>query len=220
MNNILHVKKEIEEIIRFLILNSMVAFQQFPIIKEYPENIKKIEWNTVSNLAICLKNVDYDLIYSEINKNRDYTFKFIDGNIIQLLYTFENNELYSHRLAMFPSPDLESFQNSPEIYEKDEVYADIIAKNLVPFPIRFDYCKDEVLSEYKHPFSHATLGQYKNCRIPVYGPVSPYKFIKFVLENFYNSFYEINKMSLCNEKCSKIFTIRKLEKKQLHLNIE
>jgi hypothetical protein len=219
MNNILHVKKEIEDIINFLVSNSLSTFQQYPIIKDYPENIKKIEWDTVSNLSICLKNLEYNLIYSEISKNHDYTFKLIDGNIIQMLYTFKNNELYSHRLAMFPSPDLESFQNQPEIYENDELYADIIAKNLVSFPIRFDFCKDEVISTHEHPLSHVSLGQYKNCRIPAYGPISPQVFMKFILENFYNTFYEIYKSSCRSEKCSKIITIRELEKEKLHFNI-
>jgi hypothetical protein len=30
-----------------------------------------------------------------------------------------------------------------------------------------------------------TLGQYPNCRIPVNAPISPTRFIKFVLRNFY-----------------------------------
>lgn len=219
MNDILNVKQEIENIINFLVLNGLSSIQNYPVIKKYPENTKKIQWANISNLSICLRNIEYNLIYSEMSKNHDYTVKLIDGNIIQMLYTFKNKELYSHRLAMFPAPHLESFQNQPEIYENDELYADIIAKNLVSFPIRFDYCKEDIISKQEHPFSHVSLGQYENCRIPAYGPISPQVFMKFILENFYNTFYKNYKDSLFDKKCNKIFTIRDLERKQLHFNV-
>lgn len=91
-------------------------------------------------------------------------------------------------LSYFPSPDLEHFQNDPEAYLQDEVYADIIDRNIVPFPIRFDFSDDETdFEEIHHPRSHLTLGQYKNCRIPVCSPVSPLTFGGFILRNFYNT---------------------------------
>ncbi len=36
-----------------------------------------------------------------------------------------------------------------------------------------------------HPFSHITLGEYKNCRIPADRPVSPMQFVRFIMEHFY-----------------------------------
>lgn len=219
MNNIRSVKKEIDAIIRILIESSMSTFQNYPIIKKNGSQ-QKLEWSPITNLSISLKNLDYDVIYSEIDKNNDYTIKLIDGNIIQMLYAFENNELVSHRLAMFPSPKLELFQSQPEIYENDEIYADIIGKKIVPFPIRFDYDKDEIVSKYSHPHSHVTLGQYTNCRIPAYGPISPRLFMQFILENFYNTYYLESYSLLCSKaQCTNIQTIKGDECHKIHFNI-
>jgi hypothetical protein len=41
--------------------------------------------------------------------------------------------------------------------------------------------------DVKHPKAHLTLGQYPNCRIPVNAPMSPARFIKFLLRNFYHA---------------------------------
>lgn len=189
MNNINNVKKEMNIIISHLVGDGISTYQQYPVIKEHPNCVKKLEWNSIINLSISLRNLEYESIYSEIDKNKDYNIKLIDGNIIQMLYTFKDNQLYSHRLAMFPSPSLEMFQNDPEIYENDEIYADIISKKIVPFPIRFDYNKDEINSQSAHPYSHVSLGEYLNCRIPAYGPISPHIFMSFILESFYNTYY-------------------------------
>lgn len=114
----------------------------------------------------------------------------IDGSLIQIMYSFHHEEITSHRLAFFPSPSLESFQNEPELYENDELYADVLAKNLVTFPLRFDFDSDvEKFIEIHHPKSHMTVGQYKNCRIPVSEPLTPEVFISFLLQSFYNTAY-------------------------------
>jgi len=219
MNNIRLVKKEIDDIIRILIQSSMSTYQNYPVIKNNNSQ-QKLEWSSIKNLSISLKNLDYDVIYSEIDKNNDYTIKLIDGNIIQMLYTFENNELISHRLAMFPSPKLELYQSQPEIYENDEIYADIMDKKIVPFPIRFDYNKNDVDSKHSHPNSHVTLGQYTNCRIPAYGPISPRVFIQFILENFYNTYYlESYSLQGTKAQCSNILTIKDDECRKVHFNL-
>ena len=197
----------------------MSVYQNYPVIKKIGSQ-QRLEWSLIKNLSVSLKNLDYDIIYSEIEKNTDYTIKLIDGNIIQMLYTFENNELISHRLAMFPSPKLELFQSNPEIYEKDEIYADITSKKIVPFPIRFDYNKKEVVSTHNHPKSHVTLGQYTNCRIPAYGPISPRIFMQFILENFYNTYYSTYYSLESNKKqCVNIQTITRGDQSKIHFNI-
>jgi hypothetical protein len=59
-------------------------------------------------------------------------------------------------------------------------------KNVVTTPVRFDFDR-EAFVDYDHPMSHLTLGQYKNCRIPVTGPLSPFVFMNFILRAFYNT---------------------------------
>ncbi len=112
----------------------------------------------------------------------------LDGAFIQIMYLFRNNQITKHRLAFYPSPHLEEFQNNPEIYLHDEMYAEVTRKAIVPFPLRFDFDRrDHVATDADHPASHLTLGQYQNCRIPVSAPITPYHFISFTLRSFYNS---------------------------------
>ncbi len=220
MNSIKNVKKQIDSIITILVETNMSVHQNFPVIKEYKNNVSKIEWSEVKNLSISLKNIEYEKMYNELYKNEDYTIQLIDGCLLQLQYTFKDEELHSHRLAMFPSSKLYNFEDEPELYCEDEIYADIVDRKLLKFPIRFDYSADAVESVFEHPLSHATLGQYKNCRIPVYGPLSPNVFISFVLKNFYNTYY--NKIFANKNKiteCKKIESIVESEKNDLHFNI-
>ena len=44
----------------------------------------------------------------------------IDGGLLQMLYTFGRRSVAAHRLAYFPAPDFEAFQNDPEVYLQDE----------------------------------------------------------------------------------------------------
>jgi hypothetical protein len=112
----------------------------------------------------------------------------LDGALITLRYRFSAGLVSEHSLSYFPSPDLEHFQNDPELYLSDEIYADVVARNIVPFPVRFDFNGDRRrFVEIDHPYSHLTLGQYQNCRIPVCSPVSPLTFGAFILRNFYNT---------------------------------
>lgn len=68
--------------------------------------------------------------------------------------------------------------------------------------------------------TRTTLGQYKNCRIPAYGPISPNLFMQFVLENFYNTYY-LKSYSLQKIKvqCSNMQTIKENERRKIHFNI-
>ena len=71
------------------------------------------------------------------------------------------------------------------------MYADIISRNIIPCPIRFDFeTRENVYSEIDHPKSHLSLGQYQNCRIPVSAPITPLHFIQFILRNFYHTVHD------------------------------
>lgn len=205
------IREQVESLTTDLIECSLCEEQKFPSMRNETSNIKRIDFGQ-SDLSIVLKNKPYQEIYNELLRTHAYNLRMIDGALIQLMYKFHKNSLQSHRLAFFPSPYLEEFQNNPEIYEEDCIYADIIKKNIVPFPIRFDFdCRKEVVIVIDHPQSHLTLGQYHNCRIPVSAPLTPSIFIDFILRNFYNTAY--NKFSEKISKYNEVFnnTIEKLE---------
>jgi len=221
MTNYRNIYKQIDSITQKLISVGLSASQNFPSHTSLPSEqgtIDKISYSGMKGLAITLKNIEYIEIYKELEKNRDYNIKMIDGALLQLLYTYRNSELISHRLAFFPSPFLHDFQNEPEIYEIDEIYADIIAKNILPAPIRFDYDPDN-FQELEHPKCHLTLGQFKNCRIPVSAPITPNTFISFILRSFYNT--ALKKFTEELDFSSVLFdeTITVNEKKVLHFAV-
>jgi hypothetical protein len=135
--------------------------------------------------AVALKDVPYDIIYEELESHHSYHIKLPDGGLIVFQYEFEAYGLLAkHRLAYFPSPVLPTIDEAPDLYARDELYADILSKRLVRFPIRFDFDPDSH-KDVLHPKCHMTLGQFEGCRIPVVRPVMPNAFLLFLLRNFY-----------------------------------
>lgn len=180
--------EQLRELTVALISVSLSNEQNFPSTHGDQQGSFEITVKNAGAITIALKNVAYESIYRELDDSRCYNFKMLDGGLIILRYRFQNQEVCEHSLAYFPSPTLEQFQNDPEVYLLDEIYADVVARNIVPFPIRFDFNNDAGrFVEIHHPYSHLTLGQYENCRIPVSAPVTPLTFGAFVLRNFYNT---------------------------------
>jgi hypothetical protein len=181
------VHLQISSITEDLIQSGLCNDQQFPCFR-ITGAAAEISYSATADLSVVLKNVPYEAIYTELLKSQSYNIRMVDGALIQLMYRFYNESISSHRLAFFPAPDLAEFQNNADLYEMDELYADVIARNVVVFPLRFDFdSSDELYRELDHPRSHLTLGQYRNCRIPVSAPVTPFTFIDFVLRSFYNT---------------------------------
>jgi len=137
-----------------------------------------------------MKALAYGDIYLNLLASEAYHLRMIDGSLIQMLYVFRRRDLLSHRLAFFPAPSLEMYESLVDSYERDEVYSEIVGDFSLAVPIRFDYCADdEEHIDVDHPRSHLTLGQYQGCRIPVQSPLTPLRFMRFILRNFYNPAY-------------------------------
>ena len=178
---------EISKLTSTLIEISISSEQNFPA-----EDNNSIYVSGDFDHGISLRNINYKDIYDNLVEQKNFNCKFLDGALIQMMYNFDNDEnLIKHRLCYFPSPNLLAYDEYSEIYESDDIYADMIMKNVMPVPVRFDYESDEnKFIEISHPYCHLTLGQHKNCRIPLSKPLTPYCFISFVIRNFYNNIYE------------------------------
>jgi hypothetical protein len=212
------IHTQVSSVTQQLISIGLSAKQKFPSCISTGKDSCKITYPGMQDLSIVLKNIDYSSVYEELDKGENYNIKMVDGALIQLLYTYENDALISHRLAFFPSPFLYDFQNEPEIYEGDEIYADIIARNILPVPIRFDYDPGSY-RELDYPSCHLTLGQFKNCRIPVCSPITPNVFIAFILRSFYNTAFRkfTSELNLTSDLFGESISL--MEKKILHLAI-
>ena len=81
----------------------------------------KIIWLNATDISIALKNVPYKEKYDQFNVARNFNFKLLDGALVQLMYEFDGTgrKLHSHRLAFFPSPYLEKYDEQPEAFETD-----------------------------------------------------------------------------------------------------
>jgi len=169
-----------------LIESGLSDDQTFPALQQGVGQFVDLTIPGSHDFAVSLKNISYREIYETLESGRSYNVRMVDGGLIQMLYRFKGLQLISHRLSYFPSPDFEAFQNDPELYFDDPIFGDVLSKNIVPFPVRFDFNDDPKLHiEVDHAKSHLTLGQYQNCRIPVSSPLTPHCFVSFILDSFY-----------------------------------
>lgn len=207
----------IHAITQGLISNGICDDQNFAA-EIVTNNETQVSYSGFSDISIALKNVEYKEIYNYLLSKRQYNFRLIDGGLIQLLYCFgKEDRLIKHRLCYFPSPSYESFQNEPDLYlDESCFYADMILKSILPVPVRFDFDPANA-HELVHPASHLSLGQYKNCRIPVVAPICPANFINFILRSFYNTAAQT--LSLTFPGIFMEHTILDLERKTIHLAI-
>ena len=182
-----NIKNQVDGMIRYLVEVGLASDQNFAFRRNIGGGRVEITFPQAEHVSIAMKDRAYQGIYEHLMRERAYSAMMPDGALVQMMYIFNGLGLQCHRLAFFPAPHLEEFQNNPEIYMVDEIYADVVSRNIVPFPLRFDYDVPEgIHKKIEHPKSHLTLGQYENCRIPVTAPMTPYWFIAFILRNFYH----------------------------------
>ena len=210
--------RQVNELTEALVGLSLSNEQNFPATHGNTNTAFEITVSTAAGMSVALKNVAYRDIYGELEKAQCFNIKMLDGALITLRYRFRAGVICEHSLSYFPSPDLEHFQNEPEIYLEDEIYADVIARNIVPFPVRFDFSDDPAkFVDVQHPYSHLTLGQYENCRIPVDSPLGPLAFGGFILRNFYNTAFRKYSENIPASTLAFVSTITANERKIPHV---
>jgi hypothetical protein len=214
------IRHQIERLTTDLIGLSLCDDQNFPSMRNLDHGLTEVSFGGKRDISAALKNDPYCVVYDKLKNTRTYNLKMVDGALIQMMFRFNKEEIEAHRLAFFPSPYLEEFQKSPEIYLADEIYAEVVMKSIVPFPLRFDFnSREDIATELEHPKTHLTLGHYENCRIPVSAPLTPYLFISFVLRNFYHTAYlkYCEKISVYNDGF--VDTIKDHEANIIHVRL-
>jgi len=219
------IKAQIDRITIELIKKGLTVSENFPIISG-----NEVIWQNFKAITHALKNSSYHDTYHKFLEDKAYNFILIDLTIVQLMYRFDvGNNLIEHRLALYPHPDLERFLDDPTNFEtkyySDRAFSDIVSNienSASKFPIRFDFNADDSIAiDCDHPYSHLTLGDYVNCRIPVISPITPYRFVKFILRNFYFEKYITNFSNLdfqCDLSFNKLIT--RNESKLLHISFD
>ena len=178
--------RQINRLVSYLVEAGLADDQRFAFQRN--TDVVEITFENAGYVSSALGDVPYADVYGVFARHRVFNAKLLDGAIVQMMYVFSDGALRQHRLAFLPAPHLERFERDPELYDRDQMYADIVARVVLPLPIRFDFdSRDERHRDVVHPKSHLTLGEYANCRIPVTAPVTPHRFIDFVLRNFYQT---------------------------------
>ena len=176
--------------------------QNYPSEASYQSDdgaVEEISISGVSDMSAALKNRPYAETYNWLREKRVFNMILVDGALIQSRYRFRRDALVKHTLAFYPSPDLPEYQNFPNVFDLEILIADAMRKDIVTTPIRFDF--DPTTSiECIHPVSHFTIGQYRNCRIPVLSGLTPHRFLKFILTAFYNTAYR----KYCSDWCGAV----------------
>src|SRR3990172_7194276 len=113
--------RQVNELTEALVGLSLSNEQNFPATHGNTNAAFEITVSTAAGMSVALKNVAYRDIYSELEKARCFNLKMLDGALVSLQYRFCNGDICEHALSYFPSPDLEHFQNDPEVYLLDEV---------------------------------------------------------------------------------------------------
>ena len=184
-------RMQINAIVLYMMDTGLSDDQNFPHLDDKERPLIRVSFPRSEHVGTALRDRPYEEIYRDLADSRAFNIKMLDGALIQMTYQFAPGGLLNHRLAFFPSPSLAEFQNDPQSYFEDDLYADIVASNIVHVPLRFDYDASEDRHQVlTHPKSHLTLGQYRNCRIPVSAPLMPLQFIDFLLRNFYHTAYQ------------------------------
>ncbi|MBN6516822.1 DUF2290 domain-containing protein [Acinetobacter pittii] len=201
------ILRQCKEVIDRLVLSGLSTEQSYPSARINTSGDYEIGFKKGIEISSALKNIPYQDIYTSVLEEKSYHVHLIDGGLISFSYIFEKKDdhfvLKKHRLSFYPSPSLPSFEDCPDLYEQDEIFLECTKKNLVKFPIRFDYDPKNHIN-VSHPASHVTFGQFLNCRIPVSMPVTPRKFILFLLRNFYYSGYVKSKNIFDRKMCNVI----------------
>ena len=177
---------QINRLVRHLVETSLADDQRFAFRRG--TGVVEVTFDSAGAVSAAFGNASYGEVYEIFARDRVFNAKLLDGALIQMMYRFADNGLEQHRLAFFPAPHLEQFGRDPDAYLEDRLYADIVGRSVLPLPIRFDFdARDDRHREVTHPKSHLTLGEYAGCRIPVSAPLTPHRFIDFILRSFYRS---------------------------------
>lgn len=209
----------IRGILQYLAKVGLSLDQQQPVSRS-ERQFTTVSFGGAEHVSKTLKNRDYRDTYRYLVAHRAYTAVMIDNALVQIMYRFKGSKLASHRLAFLTAPELGEFQNAPEWYWHDAPFVDILSTATAPALIRFDYsADDERHRSVLHPKSHLTLGRYEGCRIPVSAPLTPYRFMDFVLRNFYDTPAKSYSSRLPRSRSSFVDTVDDSERLVMHMAV-
>jgi hypothetical protein len=212
------IMRQVKNITKIFIEKNLSVYQKYPTFSGH-----NIIWEGFKDISFTLQNEKYETVYNECLKEGDFNILMLDGAMIQFMYRFHRDHLLEHRITFYPSPSVERFQDNAELYEElhygEKLFSEVLDEKVVCTPLRFDYSSDNSKHvDIDHAKSHLTLGNYTNCRIPLKAPLTPHRFIRFILRSFYHEKFIAlftDETFKCDENVGETITTN--EKRQLHI---
>jgi hypothetical protein len=93
--------KQITQILGYLVEVGLSSDQNYPFIKESPNNIVEVTFPHSEHLSIALKNRSYAEIYHNLDSERAYITKLPDGALVTMRYLYRDNQLERHYLSFY-----------------------------------------------------------------------------------------------------------------------
>lgn len=177
------VLSQARAMMRYVVSVELARALNSPVLTTTREAIE-VTFSTAKHVNISMKNCGYEEIHRQLLAKEVFNVRMVDDALIQMTYQFGSRGIVKHRLAFFPSPDVEAFADYSDSYFGGIKWLNVVRRGTTPVPIRFDYDLERE-DEASHPASHLTIGQRKNCRIPVSAPLVPRTFVDFILRHFY-----------------------------------
>ena len=168
-------------------------------------------------IADAMKLGAYTRVYAHLAGGRAYNIMMLDGAIVQFMYRFERRRLTGHRLAYLPAADTRQLHDVFGKYGDGHLTA-VPDRRAVPVPLRVDYdVSDGRHRPRTHPKCHLTLGEHRSCRIPVSSPLTPCRFMDFLLRSFYDDGERGYANRLPKSRCQFLASIHTEERQIVHV---
>ena len=104
----------VNDLISYLVEKGLADAQHYAYLENVGSGLHQVTFPGAKQVPVALRDHSYLEIYEQLVAARAYNVKMLDGALIQMTYRFSAGELIYHRLAFFPAPHLEEFQNNPK----------------------------------------------------------------------------------------------------------
>ena len=138
MPTVSEIQTQINQRLRYLVRVGLADEVQGGFRRQVGRRIE-ITFPNAEYVSRALRDVEYGQIYRDLVRERVYNVRMLDGALIQMMYEFSGARIRRHRLAFVPAPHLYDFQSSQDVYLEDEPHGDVVAKDIVPFPLGITY---------------------------------------------------------------------------------
>ena len=211
-----HIAAEIRGLIVHLVGSAITRDYYWPTTRR-TRSMSTVSFDNDQYVADAMKLDTYKHVYTHLADRHAYNLMMLDGALVQFMYRFERRSLAGHRLAYMPAPDARQLH---DVFgdSRDGHLVAVTSRRAVPVPLRIDYDASERLHRPQtHPKCHLTLGEHRNCRIPVSSPMSPCRFMDFLLRSFYDDGEQAYANHLPKSRCQFTASIHAEERQIVHV---